>query len=374
MDMTNIDLKWQNMRAGIEAQVPFLRDGTRASYRQIKSKLAAMSLPERVYLVGCGDSWYSGMCTRLAFEEWAGVSTEALQAMEFSRYLVNYAPPNSLVIATSNSGRVSRTIECVKRGRARGLKTVALTSALDSAIAQQAEYVFDLGYAERRFGPGTNSYMASLLTSYILALHLGELSGQLSTSDVEAKLNQISGLSDAMQQTIDAADRPLERLVQQIPFEAKIAFIGAGPNYGTAFFSMAKMIEAARHNTIGQELEEWAHEQYFVTGTDTYTFVLAPRGAGLDRAREQLRAVRDMGSYAIAVCEDDDHETKALADLSLPVFGHPDEILSPLLYCVAAELFALHFAVAKNLIMLGFDDEHRKQVNFRQIFNSQIVR
>jgi glucosamine 6-phosphate synthetase-like amidotransferase/phosphosugar isomerase protein len=136
---------------------------------------------------------------------------------------------------------------------------------------------------------------------------------------------------------------------------------------------MAKMIEAARHNTIGQELEEWAHEQYFVTDANTYTFVLAPRGAGVDRAREQLRAVRDMSSYAIAVCEDDDVETQSLADLALPVFGHPDEILSPLLYCLAAELFALHFAIAQNRVMLGFDDEHRKQVNFRQIFNSQIV-
>ncbi len=136
---------------------------------------------------------------------------------------------------------------------------------------------------------------------------------------------------------------------------------------------MAKLIEAARHNTIGQELEEWAHEQYFVTDSDTYTFVLAPRGASTDRAREQLRAVRDVGSYAIAICEEDDTATQAMADLTLPVYGHPDEILAPLLYCVAAELFALHFAMAQNRTMLGFDDEHRKQVNFRQIFSSEIV-
>src|SRR5581483_11561162 len=308
MDMTNMDLKWQNMQAGIQAQVPFLRDGTRASYQQVKSKLAQLQIPSRVYLVGCGDSWYSGMATRLAFEDWAGISTEAPQAMEFSRYLVNYAPEGSLVIATSNSGRVSRTIECVRRAHARGFQTIALTSNADSAITQDADFVLDLGYAERRFGPGTSSYMASLLNAYVIALYLAEIGGRFTSSQVEKQLHQIANLADAMQQTLDAMSVPIEQLAPRVPFDAKIAFLGAGPNYGTAFFSMAKMIEAARHNTIGQELEEWAHEQYFVTDANTYTFVLAPRGAGVDRAREQLRAVRDMSSYAIAVCEDDDVE------------------------------------------------------------------
>jgi len=371
--MKNLTLQWDNMRAGIDAQVPFVRDGARACYQQVKEELRDLKTPSRVYLVGCGDSWYSGMATRLAFEEWAGRPTEALQAMEFSRYLVRYAPSDSWVIATSNSGRVSRTIECVKRARGEGLTTIGLTSALDSPLAQAAASVLDLGYTERRFGPGTSSYTASMLLSYILALYLGELSGRLSPCEVETQLEYISSLADPMRKTLAAIDAPLQQLAQRVPLAAKIAFLGAGPNYGTAFFSMAKLIEAARHNTIGQELEEWAHEQYFVTGLDTYTFVLAPRGAGLDRAREQLFAVRAMGSHAIAVCEADDHETRSLADLSVPVFGQPDEIVSPLLYCLPAEVFALYFGISKGLTMLGFDDEHRKQVNFRQIFQSQIM-
>jgi len=150
-------------------------------------------------------------------------------------------------------------------------------------------------------------------------------------------------------------------------------FLGAGPNFGTAFFSMAKLIESGRHNGVGQELEEWAHEQYFVCGPGTYVFVLAPPGAGVDRAREQLWAVRETGAFAVAVCDSDDRETAKLADLTLPVFGRPSETLSPLCYCLPGELFAYYFAVAKDLKMLGFDDEHRKQVNFRQIFESRIV-
>lgn len=373
MDMDNIDLKWENMRAGIDAQVPFVRDGTRASYQQAAETLAELAVPSRIYLVGCGDSWYCGMATRFAFEAWTGIPTESLQAMEFSRYAIEYAPDGGLVIATSNSGRVSRTIECVTRARERGIPTVALTSNFDSDIAQAADFVVDLGYAERRFAPGTSSYMASVINLYTIALHIGTLTGRLTAHNVADQLDVIASLADAMEQTLEAVDEPLAELGARVPLDARIAFLGAGPNYGTAFFSMAKMIESAQHNTIGQELEEWAHEQYFVTDEYTYTFVLAPRGAGLDRAREQLYAVREMNSFAVVACAHDDEETQRLADLHLPIFGRPDELLSPILYCLPAELFALHFARSKNMKMLGFDDEHRKQVNFRQIFESKIV-
>jgi hypothetical protein len=37
------------------------------------------------------------------------------------------------------------------------------------------------------------------------------------------------------------------------------------------------------------------------------------------------------------------------------------------------ELFAYHFASSKGLTMLGFDDSNRMEVNFRQIFGSEIV-
>jgi len=374
MDFKNMDLKWQNMLAGIEAQAPFIRQSPSAVYQQVRERLALKQAPARVYLVGCGDSWYCGLATRLAFEAWAGVTTEALQALEFSRYYYRYAPQDSLVVAISNSGRVSRTIEAVLRARARGLKTIAGTSALDSRIAQEAELAIDLGYAERRFAPGTSSYMASMLLEYCIALHIAEVGGRMTAAQVKAKLDEIAAEADGMQKTIDAGKPILEKLGEQAQLTDKLIFVGGGPNYGTAFFSMAKIFEAARVHAAGQELEEWAHEQYFVTGPDTYTFVLAPPGASVDRAREQLWAANEMGSTTVALCDANDAQTAQLAKVTVPVYGGADEALSPLSYSIPGELFAFFYAVTKNLTMLGFDNPHVKEVNFQQIFNSQIVR
>lgn len=374
MDYSNIDLKWNNMMAGIKAQVDFLREAPFSIYENIKETVKLESAPERVYLTGCGDSWYCGMATRFAFEEWAGIPTEAPQALEFSRYIVRYAPSNSVVIAVSNSGRVSRTIETVVQGNAHGLYTIGCTSNLEEGLSQEADATIDLAYAERRFAPGTSSYMASLVVEYCLALYFAELNGKMSEAEVQAKLEEMASLADGMQQTIEKNEDVLEELGAEAQLDDLIVFIGGGPNTGTAFFSMAKMIESGRVNAVGQELEEWAHEQYFVTNADTYTFVIAPPGASTDRAREQLYAINEMESTSVAVCDPDDTETADLADVVVPVYGKPDEILSPLLYCVPGELFAFFYAVPKDLKMLGFDNPKVKEVNFQQIFHSNIKR
>src|SRR5207302_1708920 len=123
---------------------------------------------------------------------------------------------------------------------------------------------------------------------------------------------------------------------------------------------------------VGQELEEWAHEQYFCTGPGTHTLIVAPPGASVDRAREQLRAVRDVEGRAVAICSEGDLETAAQADVVLPLVGVDDELLSPIVTAIPLELLALAFAKHLGRTMLGFDDKRRQEVNFRQIFDSSI--
>ncbi len=374
MDYKNIDLEWQNMLAGIRAQVPFLKESPAEIFDNIRKTVKIDKPPSRIYLTGCGDSWYCGMATRFAFEAWSGIPTEAPQALDFSRYLVQFAPKDSLVVAVSNSGRVSRTIEAVVQGNLHGLTTVGFTSNFEEGLSKEADATIDLAYAERRFAPGTSSYMASLVVQYCLALYLAELSGAMTSDAVQAKLTEMSGLAEGMDRTINDNEAVYEELGNKVRLDDQIVYIGGGPNYGTAFFSMAKMIESARINAVGQELEEWAHEQFFVANADTYTFVLAPPDNALDRAREQMYAIKAMESTCVVVCDADDIETQGMADVVIPVYGKPETMLTPLLYCIPAEMFAFFFAYSKDLKMLGFDDEHVKEVNWKQIFHSAIKR
>src|SRR3989441_8874485 len=301
MRMDKRELKWDNMLAGIRVQPDYLRGGAAAALHAAAADLR-LHVPSRVYLVGCGDSHYAGLATRFAFERWSGVPTEALESLEFSRYAVHSAPPDALVIAVSNSGRVVRTVECARVAGERGISSLGLTYNPASPLADAARMLLAWTYQDVGFGPGTLSYLASLVGLYAVAVRLGQLTGRLDDSAARGILEAIAATGDAVSATIKANHEPAARVAASLEQDGLVCIIGGGPNFATALFGMAKFIETAAYPAVGQELEEWAHEQYFCTRSGTTTFVLAPSGASVDRAREQLQAVRDMQGRGIAIC------------------------------------------------------------------------
>jgi glucosamine--fructose-6-phosphate aminotransferase (isomerizing) len=361
-----MELEWANMLAGIHQQAEWLAHGPRELYTEARIALTGEA-PSRVYLAGCGDSHHAGLAARQAFELWSGIPTQALPALELSRYELDFAPSGAWAVCVSNSGKVTRTVEAADRARERGLVTVGVTYEADSRLAQAAQVTLAYRYVDPGFGPGTISYVASLGALYALALRAGELAGRLGAAEVDERLRLIESESGATARTIELAGPTAERLGRELPEDAKIDVVGGGPSFGTAFFGRAKLIEAAHGLGGAHELEEWAHEEFFCTRPGTVTIVIAPPGASTDRAIEPLRAAREIGATTIAVCGAEAPPAGA-ADLVLPVAGDRPEELSPLTYCVPLELLAYHFASSKGLTMLGFDDERRRALNFRQIF------
>jgi glucosamine--fructose-6-phosphate aminotransferase (isomerizing) len=356
----NIELRWENMLTGIRRQPGWLEQGPAELLQQARERLTGPP-PPAIYLTGCGDSHYAGLATRHAFEAWSGIPTQALPALELSRYDVAFAPEGSWVVCVSNSGKVVRTVEAAAVARERGLLAIGVTFDATSRLARTAEVTLPYRYDDPGFGPGTISYVASLGALYALAVRASELAGR------EASIDPVSAQAEAATRTIELADPIAERLGRETPEEAKVDVVGAGPSLGTAWFGRAKMIEAAHGRGGAHELEEWAHEEFFCTGPGTLTIVVAPSGASHDRAVEQIEAVRQTGATAVAVCPPD-APSAAAADHVLPVADAGDELLSPLAYCIPLELLAYHFASVKGHVMLGFDQEWRRQLNFRQIF------
>ncbi|HUB40851.1 MAG TPA: SIS domain-containing protein [Streptosporangiaceae bacterium] len=371
MRFTHDQLEWESVRRGIEGQAELLETAPDNLYASVSSLLDGRP-PGRLYFVGCGDSYFCGLAARLAAELLTGITCEPLESLEFSRYALRTAPADSWVVGVSNSGDVARTVESLKYARQAGLRTIGITYNADSRLARNADVVINYDYRHVGFGPGTMSYVASLLSLITVAIKVAEIRGRLDAGAAAQKLAELKAAGPVLRATIKAMDVPAKALAKTLADATPVFALGAGPNYATALFTMAKMIESARHNTVAQQLEEWAHEQFFVCGPGTVTMVYAPPGSSLNRAREQLEAIRDMGGTGVAVCESGDLQTASLADVVLPVVGNVAEELSPLVYLAAGELIAYHFAVHSHKVMLGFDDSRRKEVNFRQIFGSDI--
>src|SRR5919198_985635 len=133
-----ITLRWANMLAGIRMQAEWLAHGPQELLEEARTLLDGPP-PPRIYLAGCGDSHYAGLATRLAFERWSGIPTQALPALELSRYELELAPAGAWAVCVSNSGKVVRTVEASANARARGLVTIGVTYDPHSRLAESAD-------------------------------------------------------------------------------------------------------------------------------------------------------------------------------------------------------------------------------------------
>src|SRR5260370_30730242 len=145
-------------------------DGMLAGMREVLSSRDPGTL-EHCFMIGCGDSYCAGLAARQFMMKTTGRFAEAVEALEFSRYLVEDLPPNSSVFGISNSGTVSRTIEGVRLAREKGAWAFAVTVSADNKLAHTAETLIhlnatpninELPNGKRLVTPGTVTYNANI--------------------------------------------------------------------------------------------------------------------------------------------------------------------------------------------------------------------
>ena len=332
------------------------------------------------FMIGCGDSYCAAIAVRQFMMRATGRFVEAVEALEFSRYLVGDLPPNSFVFGVSNSGTVSRTIEGVRLAREKGAWTFAVTVSADNKLARTAETLIkvnatpnikELPNGTRVVTPGSITYTASMLGLYIAAIAIGERIGHLSPSQSAEMVDELRATAAAMA----AADAPTLARAREVAAtftpDRSVVIVGGGPNYATAYFGMAKWFESLTRPAHLSQLEEWAHEHYFMTNEKTDTIIILPRGVGHERGLEQAEAAREMASRVIIIAEEDDEAAKAAADIFFAMPTGLPERVTPFVYKLVFEYLSCEISRVQNIAFLGFDNKHRQEVNFRQIFNSK---
>jgi glucosamine--fructose-6-phosphate aminotransferase (isomerizing) len=145
---------------------------------------------------------------------------------------------------------------------------------------------------------------------------------------------------------MEDTDRVAHGLADEWRGATQVLFVGSGPSYANALFSAAKLVEAAGVNAIGQELEEWAHIQFFLRTPQLPTLVIAPQGRSFDRAMELIPVMHGLGCQLVVIGDRDKDMRTPQTSPYFRLHGSIDEALSPLVTSMPAELLACHLAQA----------------------------
>ena len=345
----------------IAEQVARLRPALRALADDIGRGL------EDLVLTGCGDSHYAGIATRLAFQRATGLRVAATEALEFVRYDVRYIPAEPLpaLIAVSYSGEVGRTIEAAETARDMGWRTIAFTGRPDGRLARSVAAPILMEVPTLGFSPGTSTYVAMLSALLVLAAELARVRGRARQAD--ALDDALARAPDLARATLALSEEPARRAAELLAQAPASTFIGAGPSRATAAFGAAKLFEGPQRHGVVQDLEEWAHEQYFISGPATPVVVVAPAGASRDRAGELLAEMAFIGAPSILVSDVVDDAAALSAAVRLPIAAGLDEDTSPLLTCLPLAQAAFFVAEWLGTRSYGFPSVEHEQEHYATI-------
>ncbi len=305
---------------------------------------------KRITLVGCGDSHHAPVGAELAFNQLTGVPTLAQSSLLFSRYSAGYlpatGPKTNLVIGVSVSGKVSRTIEALAMAKQAGASTVALTGNPSGPFGQTADMVFETAVPplpDELAGmtvPGIRSYLASQIALLLAALRIAEVRGALTTPAADAERGQLAELADIVEETIQVCEPVADALAERWREASMFEFVGAGPLYGVAMFSAAKVLEASGDPALAQDTEEWSHLQYFIADNRIPAVLLSANGFDADRMAEVARAARSIGRPLALASTEDAAEIRQYVDTLLPIPRAVPERYASIVYSIPGELLA----------------------------------
>ena len=181
--------------------------------------------------------------------------------MEFFRYVGPRVSERSLVMALSNSGRVSpdhrvapRSSRRGARHRSTGRPTSGLAEASGTVLSQYVETP-DLPSARSR----PRQLHGDIAGSLPVRSRVGRLRGSPSDREADRIMSELAAQATVIEASVDANVEETERYAKVIATEPVLYILGAGPSLASSYFGCAKFYEQPQFEAVPQQLEEWAH-------------------------------------------------------------------------------------------------------------------
>lgn len=317
----------------------------------VTQSLAAWANPEgEVLIAASGSSRHSGLAAEISLEDLCGLAVDVEYASEYScRGGSERRHPS--VIVLSQSGETSDTLAALREAHRRGHKTLAITNAAASTMAQEADVSMPLVAGVEKAVPATKSFTCQLAVLYLLALYEGARLKQFDNAAVSAHIAQLQSLPDSIQPQLDGWREQTATLAHKYKSAASFLFLGRGIHYAIAREGALKLKEASYVHAEGYPSGELKHGPNALVSDQVPLVILATvdrrLAASVERYEKTLQLLRDLktqGARVIALANTGDREVAGLVSDCIEVQAAPEHLL-PIPEVIPLQFFAYFMAL-----------------------------
>jgi glucosamine--fructose-6-phosphate aminotransferase (isomerizing) len=300
---------------------------------------------DRVLILACGTSFYSGSTAQYWLESIAKIPTTVEIASEY-RYRDSVPNPRTLVVTISQSGETADTLAALKHARSLGMdQTLTICNVATSAMVRECKLAYVTRAGAEIGVASTKAFTTQLAGLFLLTLTLAKLRGHLSEEQEAAHLTAMRHLPVALQSVL-ALEPQIMAWAEAFARKENALFLGRGRHYPIALEGALKLKEISYIHAEAYPAGELKHGPLALVTAEMPVVVVAPNDVLLEKLKSNMQEVKARGGE-LYVCADGD--THIQAEAGLHVIRMPEHYgaLSPILHVVPLQLLAYHTACAR---------------------------
>ena len=330
---------------GVEGIVPELFDGIAHDGKTGASAQRVFHDIDKVLILACGTSYYSGCTAKYWLEGIAKIPTQVEIASEY-RYRDSVPDPKTLVVTITQSGETADTLAALKHARSLGMEhTLTICNVATSAMVRECKLAYitragiEIGVAS------TKAFTTQLAGLFLLTLALAQAKGRLTSDDEARYLKEMRHLPVALQSVL-ALEPQVIAWSEDFARKENALFLGRGLHYPIALEGALKLKEVTYIHAEAYAAGELKHGPLALVTSEMPVVTVAPNDALLEKLKSNLQEVRARGGVLYVLA---DADTRIENSEGLHVIRMPEHYgaLSPLLHVVPLQLLAYHTACAR---------------------------
>jgi glutamine---fructose-6-phosphate transaminase (isomerizing) len=308
---------------------------------------------QQVRIVACGTSWHAGLAGKFMIEKLARLPVEVDYGSEF-RYRDPILDGRTLTVCISQSGETADTLAGQREAKLKGSPTLAICNVMGSMVTREAAGTI-LTHAGPEIGVASTKAFTSQLTALLLlAIHLGEVRGKLSTEAAKALLQEFTRIPHKIETILQGDETGLyESLARQFFRNTDFLYLGRGIHYPIALEGALKLKEISYIHAEGYPAGEMKHGPNALIDENLPVVVLAthdesdPESVTLyEKSVSNIQEVKARDGIVISLVTAGDRLAREASNQIIEVPPSP-ELLSPMLEIIPLQLLAYHIAVRR---------------------------
>ncbi len=300
---------------------------------------------DRVLILACGTSYYSGCVAKYWMESVSKISTQVEIASEY-RYRDSVPNSNTLVVTISQSGETADTLAALKHAKSLGmLHTLAICNVSTSALVRECELAYVTRAGVEVGVASTKAFTTQLAALFLLTLCIAQSKKHLSAQAQDQFLKEMRHVPVALQAVL-ALEPQIMRWAEDFVPKENALFLGRGTHYPIAMEGALKLKEITYIHAEAYAAGELKHGPLALVTDAMPVVAVAPNDALIEKLKSNLQEVRARGGvlYVLADADSKIENAEGIHVIRMPEhYG----LLSPILHVVPLQLLAYHTACAR---------------------------